>query len=112
MTELTKEFVEKMKEKFGKVFQVRIAGEVYMYRLIKRSEFRTLQKGVVPQMTPEGPTMQQEQALDIEDKVSELCTLWPENFKAADAPAGAASLLAGYVSNSSGFIPESEPQEL
>ena len=112
MVELTQEFIDEAKKKYGKVLKVTVGGDQYVYRTINRREFREIQKSITPQMTPQGPVVSQEQSAMLEDKVTELCTIWPKDIKADALPAGVPTILATYISNSSGFIVDEEPQAL
>ena len=106
------EWIDSQKKKWGKVWKVVLAGEAYVYRALRRSEYRELQKSVTPQITPNGPVVSTEQQSELEEKTAVLCVLWPEDFSKMDNIAGAASVLSTYISDSSGFVVEEQPVEL
>lgn len=108
----TQEWIDAAKKKHGKIFRTVISGEVYVYRHLKRSEFKELQKAVVTEMTPQGPVVSNEQALELEDKICKICVIWPEDFAKIDSPAAAPAILAAHISDSSGAQIEEAPQEL
>lgn len=108
----TQEFVDAKKVEYGQVFKAEAAGEFYIYRLLKRPEFKEFQKTLTPKMTPQGPVVDQSESLEMEDKIAKLCVLWPENYDSSTVPAGVPSLLASFISEASGFVPVSQPEML
>ena len=112
LNEPTAEWVANAKKKYGKVFRAVIGGEVYVYRYLKRSEFKELQKTIQPEMTPNGPVISSEQSMELEDKIANLCVLWPEDYAKHDGPAASPAVLAAYISDSSGAQVEEPPREL
>jgi len=112
MVEPTKEWIENAKKENGKIYKVVLSGETYVYRPLKRSEYKELQKLVQPEMTPQGPVVPPEQQTEVEEKTAIKCVLWPEDFADKDDIAGAATMLSTFISNSSGFEIEEPPVEL
>ena len=110
--EPTKEWKDLQKKTFGDVYRVSIGGEVYVYRKLRRSEYKDLQKSMTPEMGPNGPVVSAEQSQALEERIAEVCTIWPENYKELDSPAGVPTVLAGYISNSSGFDVDAPPELL
>ena len=108
----TQEWIDVQKKKYGKVFKTVLSGTTYVYRFLKRSEFKEIQKSIVPEMTPQGPIINQEQSMEIEDKIAKLCVLWPEDYATSDGAAAAPAILAAYITDSSGAQIEEAPQEL
>lgn len=89
----TQEWVDDMKEKVGgELFMTRILDEVFIWRPLKRSEYREIMK------------VDGADALYKEEKVCTKCTLWPENkniFRTGGA--GYATVLNNYIYEESGF---------
>lgn len=110
--EPTQEWIVEHKKKYGRIFTTVIAGEVYVYRYLKRSEFRELNKGLTPEMTQQGPVVNSEQAMEVEDNITEMCTLWPEDYSKDNVPAAVPAILSAYISDSSGTQPPELPKEL
>ena len=113
MPEITVEKIDELKAKHGKIFRVVVGGEVFVYRYLTRAEFRELQKLAKPDIGPEGnPIVNADKALDMEEAMVRKCIVWPENYSIDNGQAGVPSMLANYISNSSGFIVDEEPQAL
>lgn len=114
--EPTQEQIDELKKKYSKIYRVVLSGVVYIYRFLKRSEFKEIQKSVTPEMTPAGPVLSQEQSMDIEDKVAKKCVVWPENFvdlvEKGEQPAAVTAVLAAYITDASGAQIEAPPAEL
>jgi hypothetical protein len=110
--EPTQEWIDAAKKKYGKIFSLVIGGDVYVYRTLKRSEFKELQKTMKPEMTPQGPTVTPEQSLELEEKICDLCVIWPEKYSEKDQDAAAPSVLSTAISESSGSQVNAPPQEL
>ncbi len=107
-----KEWIEEQKKKYGKVYRCKISGRIYIYRPLLRDEFKEIQKNLTPEMTPQGPVVSATQQNEVEESVSKLCIIWPENYKEMKVEAGVPSALSAYISDSSGFIVEEPPVEL
>ena len=108
----TQEWIDEQKKKHGRIFTTTISGEVYIYRFLKRLEFRELNKGLTPEMTQQGPVVNSEQAMEVEDRITEMCTLWPEKYSRDNVPAAVPAILSAYISDSSGTQPPEPPKEL
>lgn len=103
-----KEQIDAWKEKYGDVYKVTISGDDYYYRPITRGEYRKLSQGQTPQ------TMMNPNAVSqMEDKMVEICTLYPENITSSDeSKAGVSATLANLIAEASGFNAASEPERL
>ena len=108
----TQEWIDTAKKKHGKIFSLDIGGQQFIYRALKRTEFRELQKQLKPEMTANGPIVPPEQSLELEEKIANLCVLWPEDFGKIDQDAALPSVLSSAISDSSGSQVISMPQEL
>ena len=105
--ELTQEMIDGWKKQYGRAFKCEISGKTYVYRPILRRELKTFQK----ELTPELAVSAEGSAL-MEEKISDLCTLYPENFSSNTGDAGVPSVLASYISAVSGYRVDMEPVEL
>jgi hypothetical protein len=112
MSELMQEKIDAWKKEYGKVFKVVIGGETYVYRMLKRPEYRQLQAEVAPELTEKNPAIAQEANNNLEEKLFKLCVLWPENLEIDELPAGIPSVLAPMISEASGYQIDEEPTEL
>jgi hypothetical protein len=105
-------WITEQKKKWPRLSRTTVSGVVYVYRPLMRDEYDQINKDIPPQMTSQGPILTPDQTREMEEKVSELCVLWPVNFKSVEATAGAATVLAGCISDFSGFHVDEEPVEL
>lgn len=108
----TQEWIDEQKKKHGDVFKTEVAGKTFVYRALKRGEFKEMQKLIVPQIGSDGQPADPAQGLDAEDKIVEKCVLWPMDFKIEGLPAGSPSMLSAYISEASGFSQPVKPEQL
>jgi len=97
--------IERWKSEYnGNVFMTEVDdNNVFIWRTINRLEY----KGVIKNQNAD--------ALFREERICELCVLWPENYdftKMNKGLAGAPSLIAEQVMDKSGFIPNREVKRL
>lgn len=89
--------VEEWKERFqGKLFMTRIGDDMYIFRPIRRTEYKNIFK--VPNTDQ----------YYKEEKVCEACVLYPRNYGfavTANGPAGAPTMLFEMILSESGFNP-------
>lgn len=94
--------IEAWKSKFqDKVFLTEIEGDVYIWRPIRRIEYKNLMKA------QKGNDSQQAR-FHLEERICDTCILYPANFRATGMSSGLAgvpSLLSEMVLNKSGFTP-------
>jgi hypothetical protein len=99
----TRKEVEGWKERHGETFFVPFGSEVYIFRTLKRPEYREIIRDTA--LT----------ALDREELFTEKVVLYPYDFsleKIKKAKAGVASLLSEMVMDKSGFVAQSAPIKL
>ena len=107
--ELTKEKIEELKAKYGKIFKVNVSGADYVYRGLSRGEFRAIQAKSITDPTGYDAS----QGSIIEEEMVKTCLIYPEGEVDMDAlPAGVPSLLSNYISEASGFNADAIPEEL
>lgn len=100
----SKEKIDEWKEKFGEVYVATFGEEKYIYRPLKRFEYKQiLQVG----QNPESRTF-------AEEKVAEKCVLWPEIdvSKVSILKAGTVSTLVDLIMAASNFGVTEEPVKL
>jgi len=100
----TVEWVEKTKEAVGDVFTTAINDEIFIFRLLTRTEY----KNIISSMDGDGFTR--------EDDVCSACVLWPEEaatkFKANGYPAGYPGTISDAILRESGFVGEVQVKKL
>lgn len=107
--------IEQWKKQYGKIFKIVISGETYIYRVLKRSEYKAIQNSIVlPTPTGGEITTQQNQEMQnaLEEAIVKCCVLSPENIDVEDTAAGVPSVLAPIISEISGYQIQEEPVEL
>ena len=108
--ELTKEKIEELKQKYGKVYKVVISGREYVYRPFTRGEYKEMQKEAAA-LYEQGSDPSA--ASDFEDEMVRKCVVYPEGITDIDdQPAGVVPALSTYIAEASGFNLNSEPEEL
>lgn len=95
--------VEEWKERYGGIYFTPIEGEVFVWRTLKRPEYREIIRD------------QTLTALDREEIFTEKCMLFPRNFtieKMLESRAGIPSILSEMIMDKSGFVAQSAPIKL
>lgn len=112
VVEPSEQWIVEKKKKHGKLFKVVLSGQLYIYRYLTRSEFKAIQKEIFPQIPAQGQPLSPDVQASLEERVTKLCTLWPENIeKEEDLPANVPTILSQYISDASGYI-EEPPTEI
>lgn len=91
--------VEEWRRQYGDIYSVELAGETYIFRLLRRIEYKDIMR------------QRQQDAFWREEKTVELCVLWPPNFRGAaisGGKAGVPTLLAEQIMDKSGFALDGE----
>lgn len=99
----TRQEVEEWKERHGEVFFTPFGRSPYVWRTLKRPEYREIISDTT--LT----------ALDREEFFTEKCILFPRNFsleKIKKSDAGVPSLLSEMIMDKSGFVAQSAPIKL
>lgn len=99
----TREEVEGWKARYKDVFFVPYSGKVYVFRALRRPEYREIIRD------------QTLTALDREEHFTERCVLYPYNFSIeaiSQGDAGVPSLLSEMIMDKSGFVAQSAPIKL
>ena len=95
----TQSQIEDWKRKYGKVFMTKYdEDEYYIWRTLSRIEFKKI-------LNQEGELTDWSR----EERVSETCVIWPENYdhdSVMDGNAGTPAVLAEEIMNKSGFMPQ------
>ena len=89
----------------SEIYMVPLGGEIYVFRTLTRSEYHAFLATIPPQAT-EG---------DVEEKIADLCLLWPESYLQSDkkrGKAGVPSAIMEMVFSYSGFQPAAPPVKL
>lgn len=93
--------VEDWKKEFGNVYLTEFDGdEIYIWRAINRQEFKEIMNA------------EQIDALYKEERVCEICVLWPKDYTALNmtvGKAGAPTLISEQIMEKSGFAVKSGP---
>jgi len=100
----SQEKVDEWKAKFGDVYVATFGEEKYIYRPLKRFEYKQiLQVG----QTPENRTF-------VEEKISQMCIVWPtiDVAKLSTFKAGTISTLVDLIMAASNFGITEEPVKL
>lgn len=95
--------VEEWKERHGNVYFTPYDSEVYIWRVLRRPEYREIIRDTTLN------------ALDREELFTEKCVLYPRNFNLETikkSRAGVASLLSEMIMEKSGFVAQSAPIKL
>ena len=111
---LTEEKIAELKEKHGKVFAVNISGADYIYKLLLRKDYESLQNEAMADLKEKGAASPNMEA-EYEEKMVKDCVVYPEDFSSMnfkDEAAGLIPSLAAYIYASSGFNNQMEPVEL
>lgn len=100
---VSEERVEELKAKYpdNDIYAVPIAGEVWIYRDIRRPEYYKLKND---------PIAAQPEA--FEEMIVKLCVLYPESIDFEKGKAGVPAVLADLIFLSSGFEPAAPPVKL
>lgn len=111
--EVTKEWIDEKKKKYGRVFKGSVGKDEYIFRTLTRKEHLDIQKQTFPQGMPTDPTnIKPEENSAMEDATLKLVVLWPENLTVESLAAGVAVTLVPQILASSGFVQPTEPEEL
>jgi hypothetical protein len=101
----TKDAVENWKNQFGgDIYMTEFDTETFIWRPISRLEFKKI-------VNAEG----NQDDFYREERVTELCVLWPENYShddIIDGKAGVPAVLADQIMNKSGFLPTTGAKKL
>lgn len=101
----TKDMIENWKNQFGgDIYMTEYDSETFVWRPISRLEFKKI-------VNAEG----NHDDFYREERVTELCVLWPENYShddIIDGKAGVPAVLADQIMNKSGFLPNVGAQKL
>jgi hypothetical protein len=97
----TEKIVEGWKEQYGQVYMTETDdGEYFIWRTLARKEFKDIMK------------VDGADAMYREERMSELCVLWPSDYDFSaitDGKAGIPTILAEQIMERSGFSPRSGP---
>ena len=101
---VTKEQVNEWKEKYGDIYVATFSEEKYIYRPLKRFEYKQI---LSLNQTQDARTF-------AEEKVAEKCIVWPkvESAKLSTLKAGTISTLVDLIMAASNFGITEEPQKL
>lgn len=101
----TKDTIQNWKNQFGgDVYMTEFDSETFVWRPISRLEFKKI-------VNAEG----NQDDFYREERVTELCVLFPENYShdnIIDGKAGIPAILADHIMNKSGFMPKTGAQKL
>lgn len=94
--------VEEWKELYRSIYVTEFDGLTFIWRTLTRPEYKNILNG------------KDGDAFTREELICQVCTLWPKDFdfKAKDAPAGVATLLAEQIMDNSGFMSKGGPKKL
>jgi hypothetical protein len=110
--EQIKDIIEKVKASGNVVMKITLGGEIYVYRSIKRLEWRKFQSEVADQAA-KNPDESAAIKDKSEDNLVKLAILWPLNIEPSKLRAGIPSQLADLILKASGFgTEEPEPEML
>lgn len=100
----SKQQIDEWKEKFGDIFVATFGDEKYIYRPLRRFEYKQI---LSVAQTPESRTF-------TEEKVAEKCIIWPQIdlTKASTLKAGTISTLVDLIMAASNFGITEEPVKL
>ncbi|MBU5262125.1 hypothetical protein [Bacillus atrophaeus] len=99
----TRKEIEGWKHKYGFIYFVPFDGDVFIFRALKRPEYREIVSNTTLS------------ALDREEVFTEKCVIYPYDFsleKIEKSRAGIASLLAEMIMEKSGFVAQTAPIKL
>jgi hypothetical protein len=101
----TRQEVEEWKKKHGKVYFTPFDGEIFIWRVLKRPEYREIIRQTEITM------------LDREELITDKIVLFPRDFNIKEyiengGPAGVPSLLSEMAMDKSGFVAQSAPIKL
>ena len=99
---LTQEVIDKMKEKFGEIYKVNLGGKEFVYRPMKRIEYKQIMSN------PESPRSY------IEEQVVQRCLIHPvlDPTALGAAKAGTVSTITELIMQASNFGITEEPIKL
>ncbi len=97
--ELTVEQIEEMKKKYGEIYQVTLGGTVYVYRPLKRIEYKQIMSNAEQSRT------------FTEEQVVQKCVIHPK-FDLAGTKAGTVTTLTDLIMVASDFGAQEEPIRL
>jgi len=99
----TQEQIEQWKSKYGnKIYSINIDQELFIWKALSRKDFKEL-------------NAMQDAPLVKEERLCQICILWPENYDEEaiqNGLAGAPSILAEHIMETSGFGSISAPVAL
>ena len=100
----TQEQIDEWKSKYGEIFVATFSDEKYVYRPLKRFEYKQI---LAVNQTPDARTY-------AEEKVAEKCIVWPkiEPAKLSTLKAGTISTLVDLIMAASNFGITEEPKKL
>lgn len=99
----THDQVEEWKGRYGKVFLTQIGGQPYVYRPIRRNEYKTIMK------------IQNTDRYYTEEKICATCVIFPANYQQvamSQGLAGVPTVMAEMILEQSGFNPSIESIQL
>jgi len=96
--------VDEWKAKFGDVYSIALGGEKYLYRPMRRFEYKQVMQ---ISQTPDNKSY-------IEEKIAQICVIWPkiDASKLSTLKAGTISTLVDLVMVASNFGITEEPTKL
>lgn len=99
----TFEQVEAWKKEHGDIYVTSVTPDThYVWRTIKRSEYRNIVKEL-ERRVGQGTITQAEATMDNEEMISSICILFPKIDLQADDMAGVAAIISQEVLEASGF---------
>ena len=119
----TDDMIDQWKAIYGKVYEIEVMGNYYIYRGITRGEIRAI-KGETQRRLAMDTRITQEEAIDMmtelmQDMEVRTCTLWPDlsriDFNDSSSPmslGGVIPSLATAIDEASGFDTRAVPREL
>jgi len=100
----TRDMIENWKRQYGDIYMTKFDSETFIWRTLTRLEFKNL-------LNTEGDQTEWYR----EERLAELCVLWPLDYnheKIIDGKAGTPAILADQIMNKSGFMPTIGAQKL
>jgi hypothetical protein len=87
--------VEAWREEFGNVYYIEFKDIAFFYRALSRAEYKTLSTIMA-------------EPLDREEKLCEMCVLWPTDVDFSGTLAGIPTIIAEDIMEQSGFNPSAK----
>ena len=100
----TRDMIENWKRQYGDIYMTKFDNETFIWRTLTRLEFKNL-------LNTEGDQTEWYR----EERLAELCVLWPLDYnheEIMDGKAGIPAILADHIMNKSGFMPTIGAQKL